>query len=250
MQVHIITVFPEMFPAALSVGIVGRAQKAGLVQVHVHNLRDHTHDRHRTVDDAAYGGGPGMVMQPGPLFEAVESLKLPAGSPVVLLSPQGKTLTQGYAEQLTIEPVLTLLCGRYEGVDERVRQHLASAELSIGDYVLSGGELAALVVVDAVVRLLPGATGHGEEATGDDTYTSGLVQYPQYTRPAEFRGWRVPEVLLSGDHAQVEHWRRRESLRRTWERRPDLLPQAPLTAADRKELKEWGWASPSEAGTA
>ena len=207
-------------------GIVGRAQSSGLVEVLVHDLRDHTHDRHRSVDDAPYGGGPGMLLRPEPLFEAVESLALPAGSPVVLLTPQGKPFDQAYAERLTAEPTLTLLCGRYEGVDERVRQHLATEELSIGDYVLSGGEVPALVVVDAVVRLLPGAVGQGEAAIQDDTYASGLVQYAQYTRPATFRGWPVPEVLRSGDHAQVERWRRRDALRRTLERRPDLLEQA------------------------
>ena len=241
MDIHVITIFPEMFPAALSAGIVGRAQDAGLVRVQVHDLRSHTHDRHRTVDDAPYGGGPGMVMQPGPLFEAVESLRLPPGSPVVLLSPQGKRLTQAGAQRLAAATALVLLCGRYEGVDERVGEHLATEELSIGDYVLSGGELPALVVVDAVVRLLPGVLGHGEAAIQDDTHTSGLVQHPQYTRPATFREWQVPGVLLSGDHAQVARWRRHEALRRTLERRPDLLAQASLSEADVEELRRLGW---------
>ena len=241
MQIHILTLFLEMFPAPLGAGIVGRAQKAGVAQVHLHNIREHTHDRHRAADDAPFGGGPGMVLRPEPIFEAVEALSLPEGAPVVLLSPQGKPFSQAEAERLAKEPVLTLVCGRYEGVDERVQQHLATEELSVGDYVLTGGELAAMMVVEAVVRLLPGALGHGAEATGDDTYTSGLVQYPQYTRPADFRGWRVPDTLLSGDHAQIARWRRREALRRTLERRPDLLASAELTAEDREELRRLGW---------
>ena len=238
MRIHVITIFPEMFHAPLETGVIGRAAKAGLVEVRVHDLRNFTHDRHRTVDDAPYGGGPGMVMQPGPFFEAVGSLGLPSGAPVILLSPQGQPLTQAKAERLAVEPVLTFLCGRYEGVDERVAQHLATEELSIGDYVLSGGELPALVLIDAVVRLLPGVLGHGHEATQDDSHTSGLIQHPQYTRPAEFQGRAVPEVLLSGDHAQVARWRRREALRRTLERRRDLLDKAQLSAADREELKQ------------
>ena len=241
MQIHVITIFPEMLRVPLETGIVGRAAKAGLVELRLHDLRTFAHDRHRTVDDAPYGGGPGMVMRPGPFFEAVESLALPTKAPVVLLSPQGRTFTQAHAERLAAEPVLTLLCGRYEGVDERVARHLATEELSIGDYVLSGGELPALVLIDAVVRLLPGVLGHGQEATQDDSHTSGLIQHPQYTRPAEFQGWAVPEVLLSGDHAQVARWRRREALRRTLERRPDLLAKAPLTEEDVEELGELGW---------
>ena len=237
MHIHIITIFPEMFQVPLSTGIVGRAQKGGLAEVHIHDLREHTHDRHRIVDDAPYGGGPGMVMRPEPLFEAVESLDLPPCSPVVLLTPQGRTLTQAHAHRLSAEPTVTLLCGRYEGIDERVRQHLATEEISIGDYVLTGGEVPAMVVVDAMVRLLPGALGHGEEAIQDDTYTSGLVQYPQYTRPAQFRGWEVPPLLLSGDHALVERWRRREALRRTHQRRPDLLANASLSQQDLEELR-------------
>jgi tRNA (guanine37-N1)-methyltransferase len=246
MLIHIITIFPEMFPAALSVGIVGRAQKAGLANVITYDLRQFTRDRHHTVDDAPYGGGPGMVMRPEPIFEAVESLGLPSGSPVVLLTPQGKPFTQAHAQRLASEPLLTLLCGRYEGVDERVRQHLATEELSIGDYVLTGGELPALVVVDAVIRLLPGAMGHAPEAIQDDTHTSGLVQYPQYTRPAQFNSWLVPDVLLAGDHAQVARWRRHEALRRTLERRPDLLATAPLSNDDLKELHRLGWMGTEE----
>ena len=241
MQVHIVTIFPEMFPAPLAAGIVGRAQEAALAAVHVHDLRAFTHDRRRTTDDAPFGGGPGMVMRPEPLFEAVESLGLPEGSPVVALTPQGVPFRQADAERLAGEAVITLLCGRYEGVDERVMAELATERLSIGDYVLTGGELAAMVVVDAVVRLLSGALGHAEEAIADDSFTSGLLQYPQYTRPADYRGMSVPEVLLSGDHAAVERWRRNEALRRTLERRPELLAHAALSDEDREELRRLGW---------
>ena len=243
MQVHIVTIFPEMFPAPLGAGIAGRAQEAGLAAVHVHDLRGFTHDRRRTTDDSPFGGGPGMVMRPEPLFEAVESLALPEGAPIVALTPQGAPFRQADAERLAAEEVVTLLCGRYEGVDERVMAGLATERLSIGDYVLSGGELAAMVVVDAILRLLPGALGHAPhgEAIADDSFTSGLLQYPQYTRPAEYRGMSVPDVLLSGDHAAVERWRRNEALRRTLERRPELLAQATLSDEDRKELRRLGW---------
>jgi len=240
MQVHVITIFPELFGTMLDTGIVGRAHRSGLVEVDVHDLREHTHDRHRTVDDSPFGGGPGMVMKPEPLFEAVGALGLPPGSPVVVLTPQGKPFHQADAERLSKEPVLTLICGRYEGIDERARA-MATEEISIGDFVLTGGELPAMLLIDSVVRLLPGALGHGEEALVDDSHTSGLLQYPQYTRPAEFRGSSVPEVLLSGDHAIVAKWRRRESLRRTLERRPDLLASAHLTDDDLAMLSEMGW---------
>ena len=245
MQVHIVTIFPEIFPAPLGAGIVGRAQEAGLATVRVHDLRDFAHDRRRTTDDSPFGGGPGMVMRPEPLFEAVESLKLPKGAPIVALTPQGAPFRQADAERLAAEEVVTLLCGRYEGVDERVMAELATERLSIGDYVLTGGELAAMVVVDAIVRLLPGALGHAPhgEAIADDSFTSGLLQHPQYTRPAEYRGMQVPEVLLSGDHAAVERWRRNEALRRTLERRPELLAHAPLSAEDLEELRKLGWRS-------
>ena len=241
MHLHVVTIFPEMFPAPLGVGILGRAQQAGLATVHVHDLRAFAHDRRRTTDDAPFGGGPGMVMRPEPLFEAVESLELPKGSPVVALTPQGTPFRQADAERLAGEPVVTLLCGRYEGIDERVVAELATEQLSIGDYVLSGGELPALVVVDAIVRLLPGVLGHAEEAIADDSFTSGLLQHPQYTRPADYRGMAVPEVLLSGDHAAVEKWRRREALRRTLERRPDLLDKAALSTEQLGELRNLGW---------
>jgi tRNA (guanine37-N1)-methyltransferase len=242
MQVHVITIFPELFGTMLDTGIVGRAHRSGLVEVDVHDLRKHTHDRHHTVDDSPFGGGPGMVLKPEPLFEAVDALGLPAGSPVVVLTPQGKLFNQAEAERLSKESVLTLICGRYEGIDERVRT-MATEEISIGDFVLTGGELPAMLLIDSVVRLLPGALGHGEEALGDDSHTSGLLQYPQYTRPADFRDSSVPEVLLSGDHRAVAKWRRRESLRRTLERRPDLLASAHLTDDDLVMLSEMGWKS-------
>jgi tRNA (guanine37-N1)-methyltransferase len=237
MQIHVITIFPELFAPSLDVGIVGRAIRTGMARVDVHDLRDHTHDRHRSVDDSPFGGGPGMVLRPEPLYEAVEALALDEGGPVVLLSPQGKPYTQQHAEHLSKEPVVTLICGRYEGVDERVRMGLVTEEISIGDYVLTGGEIAALVLIDSMVRLLPGALGHGDEALEDDSHTSGLLQYPQYTRPATYREMETPPVLLSGDHAAVARWRRREALRRTLERRPDMLDTAELSASDITDLE-------------
>jgi tRNA (guanine37-N1)-methyltransferase len=213
--------------------MIGRARQAGLVSIQLHNPRDFAHDRHRTTDDTPYGGGGGMVMKPEPIFEAVESVlgEERAGLPVILLSPQGRVLTQAIAGELARHPRLTLVCGRYEGVDERVRQHLASDEISIGDYVLTGGELPALVLIDSVLRLLPGVLGD-EDGALDDSHAQGLLEYPHYTRPADFRGWRVPEVLLSGDHARIAAWRRRQSLERTKDRRPDLLAGAHLTDED------------------
>lgn len=216
----IVTLFPEMF-APLEHSILGRAVAAGQLQIGYVNPRDFTSDRHRTVDDYPYGGGPGMVMKPEPLFLAVESVARP-GSRVILLSPVGRVFSQGIAAELARHEHLILLCGHYEGVDERVAEHLADDELSIGDYVLTGGELAAMVVVDAVARLLPGVLGHAESA-GDESHSHGLLEYPQYTRPPEFRGWPVPERLLSGHHAEIAKWRRRQSLERTAARRPDLM---------------------------
>ena len=214
---------------------IGRAQKQGLIEIRVHDIREKAQDRHRTVDDYPFGGGPGMVMKPGPLFEAVESVRasgsLDQDAPVVLLSPQGRTLTQSVVEELAGHQDLLLICGRYEGVDERVRLHLATDEISIGDYVLGGGELAAMVIIDAVSRLVEGVIGSVESTRGD-SFTTGLIQHPQYTRPAEFRGWAVPEVLLSGDHGQIARWRRQESLRKTFLRRPDLLESAQLSDED------------------
>jgi tRNA (guanine37-N1)-methyltransferase len=241
MHIHIVTIFPGMFAPALDSGVLGRAVRGGLVAVDVHDPRSYTHDRHRSVDDSAFGGGPGMVMMAPPIFAAVEALGLPPGSPVALMSPQGRRFDQACAERLAKEAVVTLICGRYEGVDERVIEHLATEELSVGDYVLSGGEPAALVITDAVVRLLPGVLGHGEEARADDTHTSGLVQHAQYTRPAEYRGWAVPEVLTSGDHAAIDRWRRADSLQRTLQRRPDLLAAADLSEKENAVLRDQGW---------
>jgi len=238
MDIHVITIFPEMFPPVLDAGIVGRAQRAGIATVHVHDLREHTHDRHRTVDDSPFAGGPGMVMRPEPLFEAIDAIAPPPGAPVVILTPQGRPYGQRDAERLSAQETIVFICGRYEGIDERARTSLGTEELSIGDYVLTGGELPALVIIDSLIRLLPGAMGHGEEAVADDSHTSGLLQYPQYTRPAEYRGVGVPDVLLSGDHAAVAKWRRKEALRRTLTRRPEMLSAAELSAADEKLLRE------------
>ncbi|MBI4199976.1 MAG: tRNA (guanosine(37)-N1)-methyltransferase TrmD [Chloroflexi bacterium] len=239
MLVHVFTLFPEMFQGPFQASILKRAQAGGLLEVRLHQVRDHAHDRHRIVDDAPYGGGPGMILKPEPLFEAVESVLGTAlrGMPVVLLSPQGRLFTQAEAQRLAREPAVALLCGHYGGVDERIREQLATDELSIGDYVLTGGELAAMVVVDAVSRLLPGVLG-SEEAAAQDSHARGLLQYPQYTRPPVFRGWKVPEVLLSGDHGAVGRWRTVQSLRRTQERRPDLLERASLTPEERRLLDE------------
>ena len=221
--------------------ILGRAVERGLLNVDMHNFRDHARDRHHTVDDYAYGGGPGMVLKPEPLFQAVESLLgAPPQYPVVLLTPQGRVFRQTDAERLAGEERFALICGHYEGFDERLSEHLATEELSIGDFVLTGGEIAAMVVIDAVARLLPGVLGSDESAAAD-SHASGLLQHPQYTRPAEFRGWTVPEVLLSGDHQAVARWRRRQSLQRTLQRRPDLLGKADLSEEDREFLGEIGW---------
>lgn len=236
LRIDIVTIFPGMLRGALDESITGRAQERGLVQIVLHDLRDHTTDRHRTVDDAPYGGGPGMVMKPEPLFAAVESIR--AGGeqcPVVLLSPQGRLFTQAIAQELARLPRFILICGRYEGVDERVREGLATDEISVGDYVLSGGEPAAWVVIDAAVRLVPGVVG-SPESLESESHTQGLLEYPQYTRPPDFRGLRVPEILLSGDHGAIARWRRRQSLLRTKERRLDLLQRAPLTDDERRDL--------------
>jgi len=218
-RINVVTIFPEYFAQPLQTSIVGRASKSGTVKYRVVDLRDYTHDKHRTVDDEPFGGGAGMVMKPGPFFEAVDDMK-PEG-PIVLLSPRGRTFDHEKAVQFAVGTELTLLCGHYKGVDERVAKGLATEELSIGDYVLSGGEPAALVVIDAVVRLLPGAMGDHESAAGD-SYYDGLLAPPEYTRPAEFRGMEVPEVLRSGDHARVEAWKREQAESMTRQRRPEL----------------------------
>jgi len=241
MRIDILTLFPEMFQCLLVPGIFERAIERGLVRINTHNIRDYTHDKHHVVDDYAYGGGAGMILKPEPIFEAVESVKShiykeevnSSEIPVILLTPQGRPFSQQIALELSRHGGMILICGRYEGVDERVRRHLVTDEISVGDYVLSGGELAAMVVVDAVVRLLPGVLG-SEESVQDDSHTSGLLEYPQYTRPAEYRGWAVPEVLLSGNHAEVARWRREQAVRRTLERRPELLDKVELSSEERE----------------
>ena len=239
MKFDIVTIFPVMIEAGLAEGVVSRGVERGLLDVRVHDLRRWTTDRHRTVDDVPYGGGPGMVMKAEPLMRAVEDIRATRGVPdsVVLLSPQGRTFTQAQAERLTRFDHIVLLCGRYEGMDERVRDVVATEEISIGDYVLSGGELPALVIVDAVARLVPGVVGDAGSVAAE-SFARGLLDYPHFTRPAEFRGWTVPEVLISGHHARIEHWRRREALRRTLRHRPDLLADAALDDDERRLVRE------------
>src|SRR5215467_13330202 len=221
MKIQVLTLFPGMFAGPLDESIVKRAREAGLLDLQIHNLRDYAHDRHRTVDDRPFGGGPGMLLKPEPIFEAVEKL---AGEQtrVILLSPAGRPFNQAIARELAQLPDLLLVSGHYEGFDERVREHLADDEISIGDYVLTNGALPVMVIIDAVTRLLPGALGDDESAH-EESFSHGLLEYPQYTRPAEFRGMKVPEVLLSGNHAQIAKWRAEQSRARTEERRPDLL---------------------------
>jgi tRNA (guanine37-N1)-methyltransferase len=238
-KIDIVTIFPKMIECGLAEGVIGRAITAGVLDVRVHDLREYATDRHRVVDDMPFGGGPGMVLKPEPLFAAVEGITAARGAPaaVILTSPDGERFAHATAERLSALDHLVVLCGRYEGVDERVRTGLATEALSIGDYVLSGGELAALVIVDAVGRLVPGVVGD-QASVAHDTFARGLLDYPQYTRPAEFRGMRVPPVLLSGHHGDIERWRRREALARTLAQRPEMLEQAPLDATDRAVLNE------------
>jgi tRNA (guanine37-N1)-methyltransferase len=221
MKIDVLTLFPAMFAGPLDESIIMRARKKGLLDLNIHQLRDWTHDRHKTVDDKPFGGGPGMLMKPEPLFEAVESLKR-EGTIVILLSPSGRKFTQQIARELSQEKDLLLVTGHYEGFDERVREALADDELSIGDYVLTNGALPAMVVIDAVARLLPGVLGDDASST-DESFSHGLLEYPQYTRPAEFRGMKVPEVLMNGNHAEIEKWRAEQAKLRTKEKRPDLL---------------------------
>ncbi|MFS8569464.1 MAG: tRNA (guanosine(37)-N1)-methyltransferase TrmD [Thermaerobacter sp.] len=239
MRIDVLTIFPRMFEGPMTEAILYRAQEVGLVDLRVHDLRDYTTDRHRTVDDYPFGGGPGMVMKPEPLFAAVDAVTAVAGRPqrIILTTPQGRVFDQDLAWELSRQRHLLIICGRYEGVDERVREALVTDEVSIGDYVLTGGELPAMVIIDAVVRLIPGVVG-GEESVYQDSFEDGLLEGPQYTRPREFRGLAVPEVLLSGHHEAVRRWRRRQALRRTLERRPDLLARARLTDEDRAMLEE------------
>jgi tRNA (guanine37-N1)-methyltransferase len=221
MKIDIVTLFPEICRAPLNESIMKRAQKNGIVDLYIHNLRDWTTDKHHVADDAPFGGGQGMVMKPEPIFAAVEELRNQT-SKVVLMSPAGRRFDQQMAAQLSGESHLIITCGHYEGVDHRVIEHLVDLEISIGDYVLTNGAIAAVVLVDAVVRLMPGALGH-EQSAVDDSFSRGLLEAPQYTRPAEFRGWKVPDVLLSGNHAEIEKWRKEQAIKRTRENRPDLL---------------------------
>jgi tRNA (guanine37-N1)-methyltransferase len=235
MRIDVLTLFPPLFEAPFSFGIFKRAVDSGLVQLNIIDIRDYTHDKHHTADDYPYGGGAGMVLKPGPVFEAVEDVRAGVKDKprIVLLTPQGRLFSQDMAAALARESHLVFICGHYEGVDERVGEHLATDEISIGDYVLTGGELPAMVVIDAVVRLLPGVLG-SEESPREDSHAGGLLEYPQYTRPVDFRGWLVPEVLVSGDHGRIARWRREQVIRRTLERRPDLLDRADLDNEDKK----------------
>jgi len=243
MRIDVLTIFPQMFDVPFSFGIFKRAIDQNLVSINVHNIRDYTHDKHHTVDDYPHGGGPGMVLKPEPVFEAVAAVKaqLPDESgtaqlPIILLTPQGRLFNQQIAMELSKYRHLIMVCGRYEGIDERVVEHLVTDEISIGDYVLTGGELPALVVIDTVIRLLPGVLG-SEDSVQEDSHANGLLEYPQYTRPAVFRDWPVPEILLSGNHAQIARWRREQVLRRTVERRPDLIDTTKL-GQEEKQLVE------------
>jgi tRNA (guanine37-N1)-methyltransferase len=267
MKFEILTIFPDFFRGPLDYGIVRKAREAGLVEIGIHDLRTFTHDRHRTVDDRPFGGGEGMVLKPEPIFECLESLGVSSREErmrddsretVVLLSPQGELFSQAVAQELMTRERVVLICGRYEGVDERVSQHLADREISVGDFVLSGGELGAAIIVDTTTRLIPGALGNAasmqqesftasavaeqEKVSGEPPNSTcgsgGLLDYPHYTRPAEFRGMQVPEVLMNGDHEEIRKWRRRSALQKTWRNRPDLLRDAELSKEDRKLLAE------------
>jgi tRNA (guanine37-N1)-methyltransferase len=240
MRIDILCLFPEMFTSPFKESIIKRAREQGLVNVMIHNIRDYTHDKHHTVDDYPYGGGPGMVLKPEPIFEAAEAVKHQLGvsdMPIILLTPQGRLFSQSVAQELSLHPQLMLICGHYEGLDQRVCDHLATDEISIGDYVLSGGELAALVVVDAIARLIPGVLG-SQDSAGSDSHSNGLLEYPQYTRPDIYQDWQVPSVLLSGNHGEIAQWRRRQAILRTAKRRPDLLEKGNICDEERKWILE------------
>lgn len=239
MKIDVLTLFPAMFDGVFSSSILGKAREKGLVELGTVNFRDYANNKHNTVDDYPYGGGGGMVLKPDPIFAAVEELtsgleQLPR---VILMCPQGEPFTQKKAEELSTEKHLIFICGHYEGYDERIREHLVTDELSIGDYVLTGGELPAMVVIDSVARLIPGVLGN-ETSAVTDSFSTGLLEYPHYTRPAKFRDWEVPDILISGHHGNIEDWRRKQSLLRTWKKRPDLLEQAALTDKERRWLEE------------
>jgi len=239
MKVDVLTLFPEMFTGVFESSILGKANEKGIVSLNAINFRDFSLSKHHTVDDTPYGGGGGMVLKPEPIFAAVEHVMTSSINPprVILMCPQGETFTQKKAEELSKEEHLIFICGHYEGYDERIREHLVTDELSVGDYVLTGGEIPAMTVIDAVVRLLPGVLGNQMSAV-TDSFSTGLLEYPHYTRPAEFRGWKVPDMLLSGHHANIDVWRRQQALKRTVTRRPDLLDKLELTVQDKKYLRE------------
>ncbi len=243
MHFEVFTLLPEVFPSYLETSIIKRARERGLIHVRVHNIRDYTHDKHHMTDDTPYGGGGGMVMKPEPIFEAIETVlgltadptqpKPESNIPIIMLTPQGRVFNQSIAQELSQQEHIVLICGRYEGIDERIREHLVTDEISIGDYVLTGGELPALILIDAISRFLPDVLGDPTGAQ-DDSHAMGLLEYPHYTRPPEFRGWKIPEVLLSGAHAKIDKWRREQALLRTFKKRPDMLEKAELSKDDRK----------------
>jgi tRNA (guanine37-N1)-methyltransferase len=247
MQFEVFTLLPEVFPSYLETSIIKRARERGLINVRVHNIRDYTHDKHHMTDDTPYGGGGGMVMKPEPIFEAVETVlglnadpaspEPESNIPIIMLTPQGRVFNQSIAQELSQHEHIVLVCGRYEGIDERIREHLVTDEISIGDYVLTGGELPALILIDAISRFLPDVLGDPTGAQ-DDSHAMGLLEYPHYTRPPEFRGWKIPEVLLSGAHAKIDKWRREQALLRTFKKRPDMLEKAELTKEDRKFIEK------------
>ena len=240
MQIDILTLFPEIFGSVFDYSIIGRAKICGLIDIKLHDIRNFAHDKHHVVDDYPFGGGPGMVLKPEPIFESVEYITQGddrSAIPTILLSPQGRVFNQEIAGKIAEYKRVILICGRYEGVDERVSKYLATDEISIGDYILSGGEVAAMVMIECVTRLLPGVVG-SIESIQSDSYCEGLLEYPQYTRPASYRGWDVPSVLLSGNHAGINQWRRQQSLRRTFERRSDLLKKVKLSENDKSYLRE------------
>jgi tRNA (guanine37-N1)-methyltransferase len=242
MRIDILTLFPEMFMGLFEYSIIGRAMERDIIKVKVHNIRDYAHDKHSVVDDYPYGGGAGMVMKPEPVFESVESIKEENGSTnatIILLSPKGRLFNQQTAKRLTSYDQIIMICGRYEGIDDRVAEHLATEEISVGDYILSGGEIPAMVITDSIIRLLPGAIG-SEQSLNEESYEDGLLEYPQYTRPAEYRGWQVPSVLLSGHHSDIARWRRRQSLLLTAVRRPDLFAKISVTQEDKTFLRQSG----------
>ncbi|MBP6914515.1 MAG: tRNA (guanosine(37)-N1)-methyltransferase TrmD [Syntrophaceae bacterium] len=238
MRFDVLSIFPDMFSSPLNYSLLKKAQDKDLIEIFIHNIRDWAEDKHKMTDDAPYGSGCGMVMKVGPVDKALVTVKKKEMNPlVILMTPQGELFNQRIAAELATKRQIVIICGRYEGVDERIRRHLADREISIGDYILTGGELSALILIDAVSRFVPGVLGNMRSVEGD-SFSDGLLEYPQYTRPADYKGWKVPDVLLSGNHAQIENWRREESLRKTYRRRPDLLRKARLSAADKEILKK------------